>query len=204
MNKTTFKLLFLIMTVSFGTVKSYGYAEAEQSVQTTVQPSVAIAKQSSSIDTGSINPMTGVSTGLNTVFSIQTNGSDDDYDFVVQATIPVDEGTVSAYGNDGSLLFANIISSPTSAAIENAKSGGSNNENVIAYPVTVTTSEPMTSEYQKNYGLYGDCYVIKVNSSSNGTVTHIVGQTPVQGTYSVGQDQAGTYQATVTFTAYSK
>lgn len=192
------------MTVSFGTVKSYGYAEAEQSVQTTVQPSVAIAKQSSSIDTGSINPMTGVSTGLNTVFSIQTNGSDDDYDFVVQATIPVDEGTVSAYGNDGSLLFANIISSPTSAAIENAKSGGSNNENVIAYPVTVTTSEPMTSEYQKNYGLYGDCYVIKVNSSSNGTVTHIVGQTPVQGTYSVGQDQAGTYQATVTFTAYSK
>ena len=204
MNKTTFKLLFLIMTVSFGTVKSYGYAEAEQSVQTTVQPSVAIAKQSSSIDTGSINPKTGVSTGLNTVFSIQTNGSDDDYDFVVQATIPVDEGTVSAYGNDGSLLFANIISSPTSAAIENAKSGGSNNENVIAYPVTVTTSEPMTSEYQKNYGLYGDCYVIKVNSSSNGTVTHIVGQTPVQGTYSVGQDQAGTYQATVTFTAYSK
>ncbi len=204
MNKTTFKLLFLIMTVSFSTVKSYGYAEAEQSVQTTVQPSVAIAKQSSSIDTGSINPMTGVSTGLNTVFSIQTNGSDDDYDFVVQATIPVDEGTVSAYGNDGSLLFANIISSPTSAAIENAKSGGSNNENVIAYPVTVTTSEPMTSEYQKNYGLYGDCYVIKVNSSSNGTVTHIVGQTPVQGTYSVGQDQAGTYQATVTFTAYSK
>lgn len=192
------------MTVSFSTVKSYGYAEAEQSVQTTVQPSVAIAKQSSSIDTGSINPMTGVSTGLNTVFSIQTNGSDDDYDFVVQATIPVDEGTVSAYGNDGSLLFANIISSPTSAAIENAKSGGSNNENVIAYPVTVTTSEPMTSEYQKNYGLYGDCYVIKVNSSSNGTVTHIVGQTPVQGTYSVGQDQAGTYQATVTFTAYSK
>ena len=62
----------------------------------------------------------------------------------------------------------------------------------------------MTSEFQKNYGLYGDCYVIRINNSSNGTVTHIVGQTPVQGTYSVGQDQAGTYQATVTFTAYSK
>ena len=204
MNKTTLKLLFLIMTVSFGTVKSYGYAEAEQSIQTTVQPSVAIAKQSSSIDTGSINPMTGVSTGLNTVFSIQTNGNDDDYDFVVQATIPVDEGTVSAYGNDGNLLFANIVSSPTAEAIENAKTGGSNNENVIAYPVTIATSEPMTSEFQKNYGLYGDCYVIRINNSSKGTVTHIVGQTPVQGTYSVGQDQAGTYQATVTFTAYSK
>ena len=204
MKNKTLKLLFLIMAVSFGTVKSYGYAEAEQSVQTTVQPSVAISKQSSSIDLGSINPTTGVSTGLNTVFSIQTNGSDDDYDFVIQATIPVEEGLVSAYGNDGCLLFANTASSPTAEAIENAKTGGSNNKNVIAYPVTVTTSEPMTSEFQKNYGLYGDCYVIKINSSSNGTVTHIVGHTPVQGTYSVGQDQAGTYQATVTFTAYSK
>lgn len=204
MKNKTLKLLFLIMAVSFGTVKSYGYAEAEQSVQTTVQPSVAISKQSSSIDLGSINPTTGASTGLNTVFSIQTNGSDDDYDFVVQATIPVEEGLVSAYGNDGCLLFANIGNSPTAEAIENAKSGGNNNKNVIAYPVTVTTSEPMTSEFQKNYGLYGDCYVIKINNSSNGTVTHIVGQTPVQGTYNVGQDQAGTYQATVMFTAYSK
>lgn len=204
MKNKTLKLLFLIMAVSFGTVKSYGYAEAEQSVQTTVQPSVAISKQSSSIDLGSINPTTGASTGLNTVFSIQTNGSDDDYDFVVQATIPVEEGLVSAYGNDGCLLFANIGNSPTAEAIENAKSGGNNNKNVIAYPVTVTTSEPMTSEFQKNYGLYGDCYVIKINNSSKGTVTHIVGQTPVQGTYNVGQDQAGTYQATVMFTAYSK
>lgn len=204
MKNKTLKLLFLIMAVSFGTVKSYGYAEAEQSVQTTVQPSVAISKQSSSIDLGSINPTTGASTGLNTVFSIQTNGSDDDYDFVVQATIPVEEGLVSAYGNNGCLLFANIGNSPTAEAIENAKSGGNNNKNVIAYPVTVTTSEPMTSEFQKNYGLYGDCYVIKINNSSNGTVTHIVGQTPMQGTYNVGQDQAGTYQATVTFTAYSK
>ena len=204
MKNRTLKLLFLIMAVSFGTVKSYGYAEAEQSLQTAVQPSVAISKLSSSIDLGSINPTTGASTGLNTVFSIQTNGSDDDYDFVVQATIPVEEGLVSAYGNEGFLLFANIGNSPTAEAIENAKNGGSNNKNVIAYPVTVTTSEPMTSEFQKNYGLYGDCYVIKINSSSNGTVTHIVGQTPISGTYNVGQDQAGIYQAVVMFTAYSK
>lgn len=204
MKNRTLKLLFLIMAVSFGTVKSYGYAEAEQSLQTAVQPSVAISKLSSSIDLGSINPTTGASTGLNTVFSIQTNGSDDDYDFVVQATIPVEEGLVSAYGNEGCLLFANIGNSPTAEAIENAKNGGSNNKNVIAYPVTVTTSEPMTSEFQKNYGLYGDCYVIKINSSSNGTVTHIVGQTPISGTYNVGQDQAGIYQSVVMFTAYSK
>ena len=204
MKNRTLKLLFLIIAISFGIVKSYGYAEAEQSLKTAVQPSVAISKQSSSIDLGSINPTTGVSTGLNTVFSIQTNGSDDDYDFVVQATIPVEEGLVSAYGNDGCLLFANIGKSPTAEAIENAKNGGSNNKNVIAYPVTVTTSEPMTSEFQKNYGLYGDCYVIKINGSSNGTVTHIVGQTPISGTYNVGQDQAGIYQSVVMFTAYSK
>ena len=131
------------MTASLGAVKAYGYAEAEQSVLTDVQPAVAIEKQTSSIENASANGETGAHTGLQSVFSIQTNGTDSDYDFIITSKILTDGGEVSAYGNNGSLLF-------------------------------------------------------------EGTVTHTVGQNPISGTYNIGQDQAGTYQAVVTFTAVSK
>ena len=60
------------MTASLGAVKVYGYAEAEQSVLTDVQPAVAIEKQTSSIENASANGETGAHTGLQSVFSIQT------------------------------------------------------------------------------------------------------------------------------------
>ena len=88
-------------------------------------------------------------------------------------------------------------------AIENAKTGGSNNAKVIAYPVTVNATSPLTANFDSGNSK-GSCYIIKINGGTEGTVTHTVGGTPINGTYSVGQDQAGTYQATVTFTAYSK
>lgn len=84
------------------------------------------------------------------------------------------------------------------------KAGGSSNKNVIAYPVTTVITNPMTVGFEQNYGIYGDCYVVKVNNGTEGTVTHTVGQNPISGTYNIGQDQAGTYQAVVTFTAVSK
>ena len=87
-------------------------------------------------------------------------------------------------------------------AVENAKTGGSNNANVIAYPVTVSATSPLTANFDSGNSK-GSCYIIKINGGTEGTVTHTVGGTPISGTYSVGQDQAGTYQATVTFTAYS-
>ena len=198
------KLFIFLITASIGVVKAYGYAEVETSVLTDVQPSVAIEKQALTINTGSINPITGVSTGLNVIFNVQTNGTDDDYDFIVTSKLLTDEGDVSAYGNNGSLLFGHTLATPTRAAINDAKTGGSNNKNVIAYPVTVSTTNPMTAEFQKNYSVYGDCYVVKVNNGTEGTVTHIVGQTPISGTYNIGQDPAGTDQAVVTFTAMSK
>lgn len=192
------------MTVSLGAVKAYGDVEAEQSVDTTVQPAVAIEKQSSSIETGSVNPQTGVSTGLSSIFSVQTNGTDDNYDFIITSKILTDSDSVSAYGQDGSLLFAHTLAAPTLSAIEDAKAGGSNNKNVIAYPVTAVGTDPITVEFEQDYGIYGDCYVVKVNNGTEGTVTHTVGQNPIAGTYNIGQDQAGTYQAVVTFTAVAK
>ena len=80
------------MTASLGAVKVYGYAEAEQSVLTDVQPAVAIEKQTSSIENASANGETGAHTGLQSVFSIQTNGNDNDYDFIITSA----EGSLSA------------------------------------------------------------------------------------------------------------
>lgn len=197
-------MLIFLASVTLCTVKAYGYAEAEQSVSTTVQPSVAIEKMASSIETGVVNAETGAHGGLQSVFSLMTNGTDEDYDFIVTSKILTSGGEVSAYGNNGCILFGHTLSTPTAEAIQNAKTGGRDNRNVIAYPVTATITDPMSVSFNNDYGVYGDCYVVKVNGGTEGTLTHIVGQSPVSGTYSVGQDEAGTYQATVTFTAVSK
>ena len=114
------------------------------------------------------------------------------------------ESAVSAYGQNGCILFGNILATPTMSAIEDAKTGGHNNANVIAYPVTVTTTSPLTNSFEASNAQYGACYAIKVNGGKEGTVTHIVGGTPISGSYNVGQDQAGTYKATVTLSAVSK
>ena len=202
----TLKLLISLIIINATLVagRAYGYAESEQSLDTTVQPAVSIEKLSSSKETGSINPETGVQSGLESVFSLQTNGTDSDYDFILSSKITTDGGEYSAYGENGCLLFVNTLATPTAAAIEDAKTGGNNNPNVIAYPVTVTTSSPFTNSFSTSNSQFGACYVINVNNGTEGTVTHIVGKTPVSGSYSVAQDQAGTYQATVTLSAVSK
>ena len=202
-NNNLIKSLILITTVLIGTVQAYGYAEVEQSVTTDVQPSVAISKITSR-ETGSINPATGVNTGLSASFNLQTNGSDEDYDFIVTSSIlSMDGGEVSAYGQNGCLLFGNTTSLPTVTAIENARIGGNENRNVIAYPLTMGITNPMSVGFT-NSTQYGDCWAVKVNNGTEGTLTQTVGQTPVVNTYSVGQDEAGAYRATVTFTAVSK
>ena len=91
MNKRNIsKLLIFLITASLGAVKVYGYAESEQSVLTDVQPAVAIEKQTSSIENASANGETGAHTGLQSVFSIQTNGNDNDYDFIITSKILTD------------------------------------------------------------------------------------------------------------------
>lgn len=197
------KLLIFLITVTFVTGRAYCYTEAEQSLDTTVQPAVSILKSDASIENLGANPEKGTHSGFSSIFDIKTNGTDEDYDFLIESSILTSNGTVVAYGNNGCILFGHILATPTMAAIENAKLGGNNNANVIAYPVTVQTTNPFTASFDSGNSK-GACYVIKVNGGTEGTVTHLVGGTPISGTYSVGQDQAGTYQATVTLSAVSK
>ncbi len=202
MKNNFLKSLILITTVLISTVQTYGYAEVEQSVTTDVQPSVAISKLASQ-EAGTIDPTTGASSGLNASFKLQTNGNDENYDFVVSAKINTIDGEVSAYGQNGYLLFGNTIALPTSSAIENAKMGNKKNPNVIAYPLNMSITSPMSVEFG-NSPIYGDSWIVKVNSGTEGTLTQSIGQAPVNNTYSIGEDEAGTYSATVTFTAISK
>lgn len=197
------KLLIFLITATVVAGKAYGYAEAEQALQTSVQPAVSIIKSDASIENLGANPEQGTHSGFRTIFNLEINGTDDDYDFLIESSILTSGGTVSAYGNNGCILFGHTLTTPTMEAIDNAKAGGNNNANVIAYPVTIETTNPFTSAFDGGNGK-GACYVVKVNGGDKGTVTHTVSGTPISGTYSVGQDQAGTYQATVTFTAYSK
>ena len=60
-------ILILVTTVLTGTVKAFGYAEVEQTINLSVQPSVAIEKTTSN-ESGTINPRTGVHAGLNASF----------------------------------------------------------------------------------------------------------------------------------------
>lgn len=204
MNKAkSLKILIFLITATFVAGKAYGYAEAEQALQTSVQPAVSIVKSDASIENLDANPERGTHSGFRTIFNLETNGTDDDYDFLIESSILTSGSTVSAYGNNGCILFGHTLATPTLDAIENAKAGGNNNANVIAYPVTVSATSPLTTSFDGGNSK-GSCYVIKINGGTEGTVTHTVGGTPINGTYSVGQDQAGTYQATVTFTAYSK
>ena len=116
------------------------------------------------------------------------------------------DGEVSGYTENGALLFTNTTVLPTSSAVNNAKVGGKDNRNVIAYPITMNITDPMSVTYDSSRATDEGkgCYVIKINSANEGTLTQSVGGTPVANTYSIGQDEAGTYKATVYLTTVSK
>lgn len=206
-------ILILVTTVLFSTVEAFASTSVVQTLTTSAQPTVAIEKTATSVETGEINPKTGKHSGLNVSFNLQTNGTDDDYLFIVGSKIMSNGGQeVSAYSNDGAaLLFGKYDQEeylPTTTAIENAKAGGNNNPNVIVYPISsMTITSPMTVEFnasQENSEGSSGCYVVKVNSAQEGTLKQIIGGSPINNSYSVGQDMSGIYRAVVYFTAISK
>ena len=200
------------MTVLFGTVQAFASTSVVQTLNVSVQPTVAITKNSNSLETGEIDPLTGTHSGLSASFNLQTNGTDDDYIFIVGSKITAYGGQeVSAYTTDGKgLLFGRIDTEeymPSAEAIENAKTGGNNNPNVIVYPISnMTITAPMTIQYDSAQATDEGtgCYVVKVNSGTEGVLTQVISGTAVSNSYSVGQDSAGQYKAVVYFTAISK
>jgi len=207
MNKQKNVILILLIAAFCGLGQAYGDTEVEQDVDVDVPPTVTITKSAESNENGTINVSNGNITGdpVKSVFTLQTNGTDDDYEFVMSSSIMIDGDRVSAYTPHGDLLFGNTTVLPTTEAINNAKSRLKNNANVIAYPVIIETEGSMSSEFHYNNPTYGDYYKIMVNGDQEERkVTQKISSTPIGVSYSVGEDEAGTYQAIVTFTAVAK
>lgn len=194
--------LILVISVLISTVESYGYTEVGQTVQLAAQPAVSVKKVSAK-ESGFINAYNGSHEGMNASFLLQTNGTDDDYDFIVNSTLTISEGTYSGFSKNGNLLFINTNARPTVEAVNDAIQEGSKNPNVIVYPFEVEVTSPMTAEYG-THSTQGNCYMIKVNNQSEGTINQIVKGSAVTGTYNLGIDQAGPYQAVVYITTVSK
>lgn len=203
MKKLILLNLILVSAVLLGTVKAFGYASTEQTLNTSVQSAVAIEKQQSN-EAGTIDPATGNITGeLRSSFNIKTNESNS-YDFIVYSKLLTTDGEVSAFDSNGNLFFGNTTSLPTMTAVSNAKNGNSNNPDVIGYRINITVEDDMSIE-RTQLEAFDECYkVIFVNDKVQGSLTQSISGAPAVNTYSVGQDTSGTYCSTVYITAVSR
>lgn len=191
------------MAVLTGTVRAYGYASTEQTVNTSVQPAMAVEKITSN-EAGTIDPATGAITGeISSSFNLKTNETNS-YDFIVYSKILTTDGEVSAFDSNGNLLFGNTTSLPTGTAVANAKSGNNDNADVIGYKITMSVGEDMSINFT-THETYDECYKINfTGTATEGTLTQRISGQPAVNTYSIGEDTSGTYSSTVYITAISK
>lgn len=203
MKKTLIKIL--IPVFCFLTFGNSVFAETEEDViVVTNVPYTASVTKKASTDNVTMNAVNGSHTGLSTVFTLQTNGGDEHFDYIITAYADVEGERIPAYGNDGRLLFVHTTVPPNSTAISNALSGAGKSKNVFAYPTRTDCTGGIRSEFKPNYKDYGNCHVIFMGHAVSTDVTHTVQQTPCPNTYEVGIDEAGNYKATIMFTVVSK
>ncbi len=198
--------LILITAVLTSTVKAFGYAQVRQRLLTIAEPAVAIEKLTEN-NAGNIAVETGIHSGLGASFQLQTNDDDSGYDYILTATTPTTGGSTSAFtkiNDQTGIVFVNVSAEPTLDDIDNAKNGSGLNRNVIVYPISMEIDNPMTVEYVPNHATYDNCWQVRVNGGTSGVLTQTINGTPLAGTYTIGHDAAGSYQATIVFTAYSK
>lgn len=194
--------LILVTAVLTSTVKAFAYTEVGQTIVLSAQPAVSVKKISAN-ESGIIDASYGTHEGMSSSFLLQTNGTDEDYDFIVGSDLVIGEGTYPGLTKNGNLIFANTTINPTTDAINDAIQEGNKNPNVIVYPLTVEVTSPMTVDFGE-HATKGNCYLIKVNNQNQGTILQTVGGSPVAGTYLLGVDQMGSYKATVYITVVSK
>lgn len=203
MNKLIFNTLILILVVLFSTQEAFSQASAGQMLRTSVQPAVAIEKISS-VENGSITATKGeISGSLSSSYKLQVNDGEN-YDFIIYATLLTATDTVSAFDKNGDLLFSNNNNLPTNSAVENARTNIEANANVIGYPFEITIDENMSLNFTTDK-TYSECYKVNLtNSATSGNLLQTVSGAPTTNTYSLGEDLAGTYKATVYITAVAK
>lgn len=197
------------MVLLFCNLKCYSQTTFEQAITTTIPAAVNITAFNQALSKGVINPTTGNLSSLSASFNIQTNGEDCDYSYIVQAKLNTKTGEANAYfrnSNKDYIILGNVSSSnlPTLNAINNIKSStptSSSNGNAIAYPITNVLTNVQSATMQTNSSYGGLYYAVQMGTSQNGNFVQTLGNVPLTNTYSIAADRAGTYQATVTFSA---
>ena len=198
MKNKLIKILIPILSLLVFSNCAFADYEADVLVVTNVAYTATVQIVSSSGPV-TIDPETGVHTGLSTVFTLQSNGGDEHFDYIIRSYIEAGGAQVPAYGDDGRLLFAHTTNPPTSAAIANAKTGTAPNKNVFAYPTNIAMGG-FRSQFIPNYKTYGNCHVITLDGAVSTGITHQVSGTPCANTYEMSVDEAGTYRSTIEFT----
>lgn len=198
-------ILILVTTVLFSTEQAFAEASAELPIETVVQPAVSVDTTATS-SSGSMNSGTGaIIDELKASFKLQTNDTNG-YDFIIYSQIATaNGGTVSAFDKDGNILFGNTYTRPTETAVNNAKLGTADNQNVIGYTLNNSVTAGMSITYEKNSSDYENCYRISFdNETTTGTLSQIITGNPLPNTFYLGEDTSGSYSATVYVTAVSK
>lgn len=202
MKKTLIKNLILLICLTFcGNV--FAEVEEEVIVVTNVDYTASLTKKSS-VDSATIDVETGAHTGLSSIFTLETNGGDEHFDYIISSHIDAEGGSVSGFGNGGRILFAHVANPPTSGAVSNAKTGSGQSKNVFAYPTNIALQGGRTATFEADYSEYGDCYVVLDNGAETGDITFNITGTPCANTYEAGLDQAGSYKSVMVFTITSK
>lgn len=203
------RVLVLLLTLIYCNV-CFGATTFQQTLKTTVPASVSVTAINTAAATGTINAVGGNSSSPAASFRLQTNGTDTNYTYVVQAKLLTSGGAqANAYvqiGGNVYILLGNNSSAhyPTSAAVSNIKGGTpsvANNANVIAYPITNKLTNLSSATLTNSTTYDGLCYIVKTGNSKDGSLVQTVGAAPLANTYSISNDRAGVYQAVVTFTA---
>lgn len=150
-----------------------------------------------------INIDTGVlSTNLNPGFLITTNSRDEE-DLTLSATSQNLGGTANAIFNIGAsryIILTNSTQLPPASAITDIKTGtptAANNPNAIAYTINdpATTAGQLSATYSntnKNWRM-----VLTHRGNTTTSITIPAATNPLTNTFS-GDDEAGSYQATIT------
>lgn len=200
------KLIKLIIPIFclliFGNI-SYADTEGDVIVVTNV-PYTASVTKGATTEGVTMDATNGTHTGLSTVFTLQTNGGDDHFDYIIKSYVDVGGERIPAYGDDGRLTFVHTTISPTTTAVNNAKAGILPSKNVFAYPTRINCTGGVKSSFKTNYKDYGNCHVILMDQAVITDVTHTVQGTPSANTYEPGNDEAGNYQTTIEFTVVAK
>lgn len=192
------KSLIMVIAVLVSTGKAFCEATAVQVGYTLVQSTVAVEKKSENIG-GSIEPSTGKAGNLSSSFTLQAN--DGETFFVVYSTIVAEGGLVmSAFDGNGNMLFANRTTPPTESAVNNAKMASGSSANVIAYSMTLK-GDDLNITYIDSED-YKECYKVELaDSVTSATLSHQVGGSPTNNSYSPAEDLAGDYTVTMYVTA---